>query len=342
MYNLEDPYRKRWLEQMSPSVLGRVSQQPAGRQRTWLGRGDIRAAHAARRGEMLDRMTAPARQRMEFIQNQMPLGDREKLALQFGQQEKIARMGIEGRSEAADVGFDRDLRKMMLGQQFQQQQATTGYGRDIDLALLREQLTRGRPPTPPTPIPIRDTEGNMSWATPGVDPLPKGATRMSTFSDAGMDRAGQLRMASGLRKEFNSLSADFFKIRDSYNRIVAAANDPSAAGDLAIIFNYMKILDPGSVVRESEFATAANAAGVPDRVRNMWNQMISGQRIAFNRGDFVNQAQNLYNARMISQNDLISRYTNIGQSYGVDTNLIFGNLPPQAAELIDYLAGQMP
>jgi len=39
------------------------------------------------------------------------------------------------------------------------------------------------------------------------------------------------------------------------------------------------MLDPGSVVRESEFATAQNAAGVPDQVRNMYNKVLSGTRL---------------------------------------------------------------
>jgi hypothetical protein len=82
--------------------------------------------------------------------------------------------------------------------------------------------------------------------------------------------------AKDLRKEFVSASGEFVKIRDAFKRIQVSAQDPSAAGDLALIFNYMKMLDPGSVVRESEFATAANAAGVPDRVRNTFNRILRG------------------------------------------------------------------
>jgi len=34
----------------------------------------------------------------------------------------------------------------------------------------------------------------------------------------------------------------------------------------------MKILDPGSVVREGEFATAQNSAGIPERIRAKYNR----------------------------------------------------------------------
>ena len=41
----------------------------------------------------------------------------------------------------------------------------------------------------------------------------------------------------------------------------------------------MKMLDPTSVVREGEFATAQNATGVPERIRNSFNKAMSGERL---------------------------------------------------------------
>ena len=96
-----------------------------------------------------------------------------------------------------------------------------------------------------------------------------------------------------LRDDFRSESKEFVKVRDAYGRILST--DASAAGDLALIFNYMKILDPGSVVREGEFATAQNSAGVPTRIRAQYNKIISGEKLApETRADFLQQAQNLY------------------------------------------------
>jgi len=51
----------------------------------------------------------------------------------------------------------------------------------------------------------------------------------------------------------------FGKQSASFRRVLESAVEPSAAGDLALVFNFMKILDPGSVVRESEFKNAASA-----------------------------------------------------------------------------------
>ena len=63
-----------------------------------------------------------------------------------------------------------------------------------------------------------------------------------------------------LNKDFTSETKDFVKVRDANERVKVSAGSGTPAGDLALIFNYMKVLDPGSVVRESEFATAQSAA----------------------------------------------------------------------------------
>lgn len=84
-------------------------------------------------------------------------------------------------------------------------------------------------------------------------------------------------------------------VRSAYQNVLNSAKDPSAAGDLSMIFAYMKILDPNSVVREQEFANAQNAAGVPDRIRNVYNRIMSGERLnPEQRQDFINQATKLH------------------------------------------------
>lgn len=68
-------------------------------------------------------------------------------------------------------------------------------------------------------------------------------------------------------------------ILQSFNALRATASRTDAPSDVAFIYQYMKMLDPTSVVREGEFAMAQNAAGVPDQVRNMYNKAVSGQRL---------------------------------------------------------------
>lgn len=118
-----------------------------------------------------------------------------------------------------------------------------------------------------------------------------------------------------LRDDFRSESKEFVKVRDAYGRILST--DASAAGDLALIFNYMKILDPGSVVREGEFATAQNSAGIPERIRAQYNRVKSGERLTeITRADFLQQAKNLYETQADSQSYLESEYETYAEEYG--------------------------
>ena len=103
---------------------------------------------------------------------------------------------------------------------------------------------------------------------------------------------------------------------------VASAPD-SAAGDVSLIFAYMKMLDPGSVVREGEFATAEQAAGIPERVINLYNKAVKGKRISKKqREDFMNSAKSVYNGYKQTQNQIDELYTQFARQYGVDPSLL--------------------
>lgn len=126
-----------------------------------------------------------------------------------------------------------------------------------------------------------------------------------------------------LRDEFTKGAGEFIKVRDAYGRIVASAQNPSAAGDLALIFNYMKVLDPGSTIREGEFATAQNSAGVPAQVRNLFNQVMTGERLApEQRDDFVNRAGKLYESQEKGLSKLEGIYTRLAESFNLNPQQI--------------------
>lgn len=120
-----------------------------------------------------------------------------------------------------------------------------------------------------------------------------------------------------LRDEFTKLPAvkTFAVQSESYARIAAASQDPSAAGDLALIFSYMKMLDPGSVVREGEFANAQNAAGIPERVAAMYNNVLNGERLTENtRADFLDRADKIYSAAETGYSAIEKQYLGIAGS----------------------------
>ena len=124
-----------------------------------------------------------------------------------------------------------------------------------------------------------------------------------------------------LRKEFTGLSRikNFSDVTEAYTRIIKSAKDPSAAGDLALIFNYMKVLDPASVVRESEFAAAAKAGGLGPRIQAAVEQIERGTRLApEQRADFVNRATQLYQGAEEQARPIYQTYEEIATARGFD------------------------
>jgi hypothetical protein len=140
----------------------------------------------------------------------------------------------------------------------------------------------------------------------------------------------QFNMANKLADDFTRDSKDYITRGQSYATVLAAGSDPSPAGDLSLIFAYMKMLDPGSVVREGEFATAQNTAGVPDRIRNAYNKAISGERLSpGQRTDFMNQAKSIFSHSQKRQAEVTKTYTARAKRANVPVDLV----------VMDYGAG---
>lgn len=128
---------------------------------------------------------------------------------------------------------------------------------------------------------------------------------------AGAQQA-KLSDISSFRSQYTGLSEDFIAIRDAYGKLRETAKDPSAAGDIALVSGFMKMIDPQSVVREGEFVTAADAAGVPERIRGLWNRLVAGERLtADQRTDFAQQAHALFQGQLQQQEQLQGAYRGI-------------------------------
>jgi hypothetical protein len=77
----------------------------------------------------------------------------------------------------------------------------------------------------------------------------------------------------------------FKKIQNSAN-----VTEPDAYSDMSLIFGYMKMLDPGSIVRESEYATAAEAGNVPTRILDYYNNAVKGTKLTSDQRKDILQA----------------------------------------------------
>ncbi len=116
----------------------------------------------------------------------------------------------------------------------------------------------------------------------------------------------------------------FYAVRDGYGRVRASAllgeKNPadSGAADISMIFAYMKMLDPTSVVREGEFATAENAGGVGTQVSNLYNRLLKGGRLTSDlRKNFLDAADSLYAETAKNLETLNKQYLDRAKDWGV-------------------------
>jgi hypothetical protein len=122
-----------------------------------------------------------------------------------------------------------------------------------------------------------------------------------------------------LSKAFKSepIYKDFSDMQAAFGQVVSSLSAGTPIGDVAGATKIMKLLDPGSVVRESELAIAMAASGRMDRLQNYFNNMMSGQKLTpTQRDDFKALANELYAAAGQAYNQKRGEYEGFGQAYG--------------------------
>lgn len=128
------------------------------------------------------------------------------------------------------------------------------------------------------------------------------------------ESAAPRESAEGLRKEFTAQTTPYRSIADAYQKIQISAANPSPANDISLVYGFMRINDPTSTVREGEFATAQNAGSVPERIRNIYNKVVNGERLTpEQRTDFVNSAYGMVESQRANIAQTIERFSNIAR-----------------------------
>lgn len=199
--------------------------------------------------------------------------------------------------------------------------------------LTGEMQVVGQPIEKPTDLPASVDEYNFAKTQAGggfkgsyTDWLKTktGATTRITVDSGRRD----FSVKTGLRKEFNLLPdvKAFNDVATSYDVISDIANkkNPSPQDDLSLIYSFMKMLDPLSVVREGEFATAENSASVPDRIRNVYNKVLTGNRLnSSQRAQYANTAGGVYESRKRRYDEVVDEYSDYARDAGLDPKEVF-------------------
>jgi hypothetical protein len=117
----------------------------------------------------------------------------------------------------------------------------------------------------------------------------------------------------------------FQEMKSAHNQITESLKSKSPAGDLAAATKFMKLLDPGSVVRESELYMAMQASGALDRFANYAENLAKGTKLTpTQRQDFGQLADKLYKASVDSFNQKRQEYADIAEENKLNATLAVG------------------
>lgn len=159
----------------------------------------------------------------------------------------------------------------------------------------------------------------------------KNKTLAAELAQIGKPKTADLaKSAVELRKELLGLptSRDTQSVVAAHSKINKALDAKSPGGDMAAIYSYMRILDPTSSVKEGEYASAKNAASVPEQVRNAYNNAMAGTLLSDKqREDFRARADEIKDAQLEVQERLGGQYSTLAKRSGVapeDVVLSFG------------------
>jgi len=190
-------------------------------------------------------------------------------------------------------------------------------------------ITTGKPVGGPEAKPAQSTLGKLladveSETDPGKRAL---FQQRITKEIGGLSKKDAANLANKVGDDYATASKNFELVQQSYLKIQQAAREPSAAGDMALVFGIMKMYDPTSVVRESEYATAQNATGVPAQVLNLYNRVLSGERLnPKQRADFVQTAGRIFDSEKQTQALRRQNFKGIAERAGLDPQDIVGRV----------------
>lgn len=133
-----------------------------------------------------------------------------------------------------------------------------------------------------------------------------------------------------LRSDFRSepVYKTFQEIESAYSQINKSLDQKTAAGDLAASTKLMKLLDPTSVVRESELAMAMNATGKLDQLYNYANKIATGQFLNPTQvKEFRALANEFYTTAYDQYNTKRDEYVGIAERNKLNVEDVVGKTP---------------
>jgi hypothetical protein len=168
--------------------------------------------------------------------------------------------------------------------------------------------------------------GDRLEPIPGGPADPSGPTNRNVQSNR--------KAEADFRKEFEQDKGytEFQAARTSFNQLrdlVRKKGKHTGADDLAIIFNFMRSLDPASVVREGEFKQAANSSGLIEGLGNRFQRAQDGQWLnPKQRQEMLRTAYSNYGSRRDAYNNRAEQFRGYARDNGINPDRVARTYTP--------------
>jgi len=170
-------------------------------------------------------------------------------------------------------------------------------------------------PAPPNALQMSREER----AQANSDRLTKASERQATLAE--VNTVGKL--IDDYRVD-NDIKA-FQTTRRNLASMRSAAQQRTGSGDMAMIFSYMRLLEPEnpSVVREGEYKSAREAIGKLPQLANTPSRYLTGANLTEEgRKAFIRTAEGLLRERKIDYDQAHSQFRDRATAFGVDPKLV--------------------
>lgn len=175
---------------------------------------------------------------------------------------------------------------------------------------------------------------------------------IANLAKGGIDPEKAFAIEDKIATKFMNQNSGFAEMGDGIGRVRTAAKNPDGPGDMALIYGYMKILDPKTGIKEGEVASAQNAGSIPQSVIAAYNKAVEGTALNPTvRTQFVNRAEALYAEADRAYQESRSSFQKLATSYGVNPNNatpdisrahIGGGAPKQFKSAREAMASGLP
>jgi hypothetical protein len=165
--------------------------------------------------------------------------------------------------------------------------------------------------------------------------IKKAAVELAAIkATGGRDPEKTFVLEEKIRKEWQGRKRMYNELEGTYGTLEASASSANGPGDIALITGFMKMIDPGAVVRETDFAIARDTAGLFTELQNKLKKAENGQLLdPKQRKEYVALSKKYLDAALKKANQEKKDLGIVVKNYNLNPENVFGMEQPAVPPL---------